>query len=125
MSVREFIPLSSSRNPNQSGSASMDEPLSLVERLENPAARPLWLLAEALRCAPLGRAVELARAAEAFILDARRGPASQLPAQPESAITLHESRAQSRSTGRLVTGGASANTPPPLKHSPPQTEKRV
>src|SRR5438477_13105339 len=45
----------------------MNEPSELNGLVENPAARRLWLLHNALRCLPFDRAIELARAAEAFV----------------------------------------------------------
>ena len=46
----------------------MIEHVELIHLLENPAARRLWLLEQALRSVPLEAAVELARTAEAFIM---------------------------------------------------------
>jgi hypothetical protein len=45
----------------------MNKPVELSELTDNPAARRLWLLHNALRCLPFDRAIELARAAEAFL----------------------------------------------------------
>jgi hypothetical protein len=45
----------------------MNEPGELNGLTDNSAARRLWLLHNALRCLPFDRAIELARAAEAFI----------------------------------------------------------
>src|ERR1051326_4455890 len=47
--------------------ANMEVP-KFSDRLENGAERRGWLLYEALRCAPLDQAIELARKADAFIL---------------------------------------------------------
>jgi len=46
----------------------MIEHIELIHLLENPAARRLWLLEQALRSVPLEVAVELARTAEAFLM---------------------------------------------------------
>src|SRR5436190_10581097 len=45
----------------------MNEPSELNGLMDNPAARRLWLLHNALRSLPFDRAIELARAAEAFV----------------------------------------------------------
>jgi hypothetical protein len=45
----------------------MDEPVELNGMIDNPTARRLWLLHNALRDLPFDRAIELARAAEAFV----------------------------------------------------------
>ena len=45
----------------------MNEPVELNGLMDNPAARRLWLLHNALRSLPFDRAIELARAAEAFV----------------------------------------------------------
>jgi hypothetical protein len=46
----------------------MEVLIKFFDRLENGAERRGWLLYEALRCAPLDQAIELARKADAFIL---------------------------------------------------------
>ena len=46
----------------------MIEHIELIHLLDNPAARRLWLLEQALRSVPLESAVELARTAEAFVM---------------------------------------------------------
>jgi hypothetical protein len=46
----------------------MIEHVELIHLLENPAARRLWLLEQALRSVPLEAAVGLARTAEAFVM---------------------------------------------------------
>jgi hypothetical protein len=45
----------------------MIECVELIRLTENPTARRLWLLVEALQCLPLGRAIGLARSAEEFL----------------------------------------------------------
>src|SRR5438477_9919386 len=49
----------------------MIEHIELIHLLENPAARRLWLLEQALRSVPLEVAVELARTAEAFLMGSK------------------------------------------------------
>lgn len=51
----------------------MEALIKFFERLENGAERRGWLLYEALRCAPLDQAIELARKADAFILGTSQG----------------------------------------------------
>src|SRR4051812_4219906 len=41
--------------------------MELMDLLRQPLLRRCWLLHEAVRCAPLDRAIELAHAAEAFL----------------------------------------------------------
>lgn len=65
----------------------MDEPVKFLERLGNPASRRLWLLSEALRCVLLDRAVELARAAEAFITATPVSSTSDVPVNPETGVS--------------------------------------
>jgi len=45
----------------------MTEQIDPIRLLDNPPARRLWLLLEAIRSLPFDRAVELARTAEAFV----------------------------------------------------------
>lgn len=45
----------------------MNEAVELNGLMDKPAARRLWLLYNALHCLPFERAIELARAAEAFV----------------------------------------------------------
>jgi hypothetical protein len=47
----------------------MTDDIPSTRLFDDPAARRLWLLREALRVAPLDRALELARSAEAFVTD--------------------------------------------------------
>jgi hypothetical protein len=78
----------------------MDEPVSFLERLENPSTRRLWLLSEALRCVPLDQAVELARAADAFIAatphfetsDASRKPKNVSGSREPAALAMNDHR---------------------------------
>jgi hypothetical protein len=55
----------------------MNEHVELIGLIDNPPARRLWLLCSALKCLPFDRAIELARAAEAFVrgshLDSQAG----------------------------------------------------
>jgi hypothetical protein len=46
----------------------MPDEFELPKIVENPITRRLWLLWKALECAPLDRAIELARAADAFVV---------------------------------------------------------
>jgi len=48
----------------------MNDRSELIGLLENPPARRVWLLANALRCLPFDRAIELACAAEVFVTGA-------------------------------------------------------
>src|SRR5438105_12593218 len=45
----------------------MNDDLELIGLVENPSARRIWLLANALRSLPFDRAIELACTAEAFV----------------------------------------------------------
>jgi hypothetical protein len=45
----------------------MIEQIELLQQLTDASVRRCWLLAKALECVPLDRAIELARAAEAFL----------------------------------------------------------
>jgi hypothetical protein len=45
----------------------MDERVELIGLIDNPPARRLWLLCNALHCLPFDRAIEMARTAEAFV----------------------------------------------------------
>lgn len=64
----------------------MTEPLTLVDRLNDPATRRFWLLCEALRCMPLDRAIELARDAEAFIMGSTPREAGEISAKLETEV---------------------------------------
>jgi len=50
----------------------MNDDLELIGLVENPSARRVWLLANALRSLPFVRAIELARTAEAVVMGAPR-----------------------------------------------------
>jgi hypothetical protein len=58
----------------------MIEHIELIYLLENPAARRLWLLEQALRSVPLEAAVELARTAEAFVTVSAAETITDVPA---------------------------------------------
>jgi hypothetical protein len=60
----------------------MHKPVTLAELMCNPAARRLWMLYNAVGCAPFERAVELARAAEMFV-------AGSLPESPAAEAPTH------------------------------------
>ena len=60
----------------------MDELVTLA-RLDDPVSRRLWLLSEALRSVPLDRAIELARAADQFIVAGLLVRTSVAPAAAE------------------------------------------
>jgi archaeosine-15-forming tRNA-guanine transglycosylase len=47
----------------------MTDPIDPIRFLDNTPARRLWLLAEALQSMPFDRALELARSAEAFLME--------------------------------------------------------
>ena len=61
----------------------MDEFVTLAW-LDGPVSRRLWLLSEALRSVPLDRAIELARAADHFIVAGPLVTTSIAPAAPEA-----------------------------------------
>src|SRR5438477_3594038 len=50
----------------------MNDDLELIGLVENPSARRVWLLLNALRSLPFDRAIELARTAEAFVIGGPR-----------------------------------------------------
>src|SRR5258707_6357882 len=58
----------------------MTDDFALLRIIDQPSIRRLWLLWRALECVPLEQAIELARAAEAFITDG--GPELVLPEAP-------------------------------------------
>jgi len=63
----------------------MDESVTSLGRLADPATRRLWLLTEALRCVPLIKAVKLAREAEGFITAAPTIETSEVSGDPAEA----------------------------------------
>jgi hypothetical protein len=65
----------------------MSEHLELLLRLEDTTVRRLWLLAKAVECLPLDRAIELARTAEAFLIGATpESRSTGLPAEESTAL---------------------------------------
>lgn len=85
----------------------MNECVELIGLLENPPARRVWLLANALRCLPFDRAIELACAAEVFVTGApihNQANAPRVHPEPRPAQHL-----ESKSS---TTEKPSADTPP-------------
>ena len=66
----------------------MNEHVELIGLIDNPAARRLWLIYNALQSLPFDRAIELAHTAEAFVTDSptdrRISDARVLPGPPGS-----------------------------------------
>lgn len=86
----------------------MEAPITFFERLKNGAERRGWLLYEALRCAPLDQAIELARKADAFVLGTcEDGEQARNAAEADEAATGHrpkdepQSKHRSNPKGRL------------------------
>ena len=52
----------------QQGRSEMDKSTELLCVLQEPARRRTWLLCKALECAPMDRALDLARIADQFIM---------------------------------------------------------
>src|SRR5689334_15564067 len=86
--------------------------IKFFERLESGAERRGWLLYEALRCAPLDQAIELARKADAFILgtsehgdQARRAAEANERAIEDRSNYKPQSKERSKPNGRLRLSG--------------------
>lgn len=116
----------------------MTDPIDPIRFLDNAPARHLWLLAEALQSMPFDRALELARSAEAFLMDldstSERGtarPASQdqqLIASPStnqeqkrSGVPLSENQ-RDRLLDRLAAGARNAELAADFGLSPKQVQ---
>jgi hypothetical protein len=75
----------------------MSEHLELLQRLEDTSVRRCWLLAKALECLPLDRAIELARTAEAFLSGSTpECPSVGAPAEEGTTAPLPIGHKQSR-----------------------------
>jgi hypothetical protein len=96
----------------------MSDHVELISLIENPPARRLWLLHNALRSLPFERAVELSRIAEAFVT----GSPAQTPmedahvnADPLAAIgpeSNNQSRIKPSGTSRAPIQGATTKRRP-------------
>jgi hypothetical protein len=93
--------------------ANMEVLIKFFDRLENGAERRGWLLYEALRCAPLDQAIELARKADAFILgtsedgeQARRAAQADERAIGQQSNHEPQSKQRSKPKARLMLSGA-------------------
>ncbi len=74
------------------------ERITLVELLEDQQRRRCWLLYKALENLPLDRAIDLARAAEAFVTGLSAQHLSDAPAHPEpAALSSHAGEEQPHS----------------------------
>jgi hypothetical protein len=81
--------------------ADMEVLIKFFDRLENGAERRGWLLYEALRCAPLDQAIELARKADAFILGTfEDGEQARRAAQADKRAIGHPSNDEPQSKER-------------------------
>ena len=70
----------------------MEVLIKFFDRLENGTERRGWLLYEALRCAPLDQAIELARKADAFILGTSKdGEQAQRAVEADERAIEHQS----------------------------------
>src|SRR5690349_21220982 len=77
----------------------MQKPVALTELMYDPAARRLWMLYQAVSCAPFERAVELARAAEMFVAGSlAESPAAEPPTDAAQRQADHEAIALSGGT---------------------------
>jgi hypothetical protein len=79
--------------------ANMEVP-KFFDLLENGAERRGWLLYEALRCAPLDQAIELARKADAFILGTADGEQARGAAEANERAIGHQSNDKPQSQER-------------------------
>jgi hypothetical protein len=79
---------------------------------DDPVRRRLWLLAEALRCAPLDRAIELARAAEAFVIAPLPEMRKAIPAAPRLIVarTAEKQTAEAAADADPVAAGGPGAT---------------
>jgi hypothetical protein len=87
----------------------MSESLTFIQSLVESERRRCWLLYKALECAPLDKAIDLARAADEFIVGAHcesREIASRLEPEIVSPPQVSESQAQSFADGVSSSNGA-------------------
>ena len=93
----------------------MNDHVELIGLIDNPPARRLWLLYNALQCLPFDQAIELARTAEAFVsgshLDRQAGDA------PDDAGALTSLEQTERFTNEVSSGVGPVEEPIAKKRS--------
>jgi hypothetical protein len=96
----------------------MNDCVELIGLLENPPARRVWLLANALRCLPFDRAIELASAAEVFVTGAsihNQADAPRVHSEPDLESTSSTTESPSAGTPPLVERMVHQRSPNPVR----------
>jgi hypothetical protein len=77
----------------------MNDCVELTALIDKPVARRLWLLSCALQSLPLHRAIDLARAAEVFIMGSSLGNKARIGSDPPLTVELERAEQEIGETG--------------------------
>jgi hypothetical protein len=90
----------------------MSDHIELLRQLEDTSVRRCWLLLKGLECLPLDRAIELARAAEAFVTGSPQESQSVGAAPAEEAPAALSPTRDKRSRGAPPSSAPERSAPP-------------